>query len=113
MYTNIVTVLAALMAGVSGMALVTGQAFVTDNLASYGVPERWWPALGGCKITGAAGLLVGLWHPVGGIIAACGLVLYFTGAVIAVARARFFGHVAYPVIYMLPAAAAGFLLAAG
>ncbi|GAA0219085.1 hypothetical protein GCM10010492_16240 [Saccharothrix mutabilis subsp. mutabilis] len=37
--------------------------------------------------------------------AAVGLVLYFTGAVVAVLRAKLYGHVAFPLIYMASAVA--------
>jgi hypothetical protein len=52
------------------------------------------------KAAGAAGLLIGLFVPVIGVMAGIGLVLYFAGAVITVVRARWFSHVPYPLLYM-------------
>src|SRR5487761_1440965 len=49
-----------------------------------------------------AGLLVGLAVPVIGSIAGIGLVLYFTGAVMTVVRARWYSHIPYPLVYVAP-----------
>jgi hypothetical protein len=71
-------------------------------LIGYGVPRSWWFWLGTAKAAGAAGLLVGLVVPVIGVIAAICLVLYFIGAEITVARARWYGHLPVPLLYMAP-----------
>lgn len=42
---------------------------------------------------------------VGASMAAIGLILYFTGAVITVARARWYSHLAFPLIYAAPVVA--------
>jgi hypothetical protein len=42
-----------------------------------------------------------------------GLALYFVGAVVTVLRARAYGHVVYPLLYLTPVVAAGVLIAAG
>ncbi|WP_240505109.1 DoxX family protein [Nocardia mangyaensis] len=52
------------------------------------------------------GLLVGLLVPPIGIAAAIGLILYFTGAVVTVLRARSYKTVAFPVQYLAPVAVA-------
>ncbi|MFD3532858.1 DoxX family protein [Streptomyces sp. NPDC058664] len=101
----VVTVVAALMAGFSGASVFARAAFVVGPLAAYGVPRAWWNWLGAAKVAGAVGLLVGFFVPVIGTLAAAGLVLYFTGAVITVLRARSYGHVAFPLVYMAPAVA--------
>ena len=108
---TIVTVIAALWVGFSAFSVLTHQSWVVDNLADYGVPRRAWPWLGTAKLLGAVGLLVGIWVPAIGIAAAVALVLYFTGAVVTVLRARAYSHVAYPLLYLAPAAAAGVLIA--
>ncbi|THV40766.1 DoxX family protein [Glycomyces buryatensis] len=102
----IVTVFAALWIGFSAYSVLSKAAWVTDPLASYGVPQSWWLWLGLAKATGALGLLVGLFVPPIGIAAAIALILYFTGAVITVLRARSYSTVVYPVLYLVPAAAA-------
>ncbi|SEG89126.1 DoxX-like family protein [Nonomuraea solani] len=102
----IVTVLAAAWVAFSAYAILTRAAWVVEPLTSYGVPSSWWPWLGAAKAAGAAGLLAGLLVPVIGILAGIGLVLYFTGAVITVLRARSYATVAYPMLYLVPVIAA-------
>ncbi|MFF9339091.1 MULTISPECIES: DoxX family protein [unclassified Streptomyces] len=102
----VVTLLAAFMAGFSGAAVLLRAKFVVEPLAAYGVPRTWWNRLGLVKLAGALGLLVGFWVPVIGATAAAGVVLYFAGAVITVVRAKAYGHVAFPLMYLAPAAAA-------
>ncbi|GIG57752.1 membrane protein [Longispora fulva] len=99
----IVTLLGAAMAAFSGISIFRGAAFVVEPLATYGVPRSWWTWLATAKVAGGLGMVVGLFVPVIGIAAAIGLVLYFGGAVITVLRARSYGHVAFPLIYMAPA----------
>ncbi|MFJ8661304.1 DoxX family protein [Streptomyces sp. NPDC093795] len=101
----VVTAVAAFMAGFSGGAIFVRAAFVVEPLAQYGVPRTWWNWLGAAKVAGALGLLVGFFVPVIGTLAAVGLVLYFTGAFVTVLRARSYGHVAFPLVYMAPAVA--------
>ncbi|GAA3097129.1 hypothetical protein GCM10020254_48070 [Streptomyces goshikiensis] len=65
-------------------------------------PQGWWTRLGAAKAAGAAGLLLGLFVPVIGAVAAVALVLYFTGAVITVIRARSYAHIPFPLLYAAP-----------
>lgn len=108
---SIIVILAAAWVGFSAFSLLTRKAFVVDNLAAYGVPERWWPVLGTAKAVGAAGLLVGLAVPAVGVAASVGLVAYFAGAVITIVLARAYGHIPIPLLYLAPALAAGWLVA--
>ncbi|MGY1583716.1 DoxX family protein [Streptomyces sp. MN13] len=101
----VVTVLGALMAGFSAGAIHFRAAWVVKPLADYGVPRAWWPWLATAKAAGAVGLLAGLVVPWVGLLAAVGLVLYFTGAVITVVRARWFSHIPFPLVYAAPALA--------
>lgn len=98
----VVTVLGAAMAAFSAGSVFVHAKWVVEPLAEYGVPRSWWPWLGTVKAAGAAGLLVGLVWPVVGLAAAIGLVLYFTGAVTTVIRARWYSHVPFPLLYMAP-----------
>lgn len=98
----VVTVVAALMAAFSAASVFRHAKWVVEPLADYGVPRSWWPWLGTAKAAGAAGLLIGLFVPVVGVLAAIGLILYFTGAVITVVRARWYSHVPFPLMYMAP-----------
>ncbi|MGO2038294.1 MAG: DoxX family protein [Brevibacterium sp.] len=109
--TIIVVILAAAWIGFSAVSILMQRAFLVDYLVDYGVPKSWWPWLGVAKAVGAVGLLVGLAFPLIGVAASVGLVLYFIGALITVARARSCGHLPFPLMYLLPALAAGWLLA--
>jgi hypothetical protein len=99
---TVVTIAAALWVGFSAFSVFTRAKWVVEPLAAYGVPESWWTWLGVAKAAGAAGLLVGLFVPAVGVAATVGLVLYFTGAVITVLRARSFSHVPFPLLYLTP-----------
>ena len=101
----VVTVLGAVMAGFSAGSVFFRAPWVVQPLAEYGVPRSWWNLLGAGKAAGSGGLVVGLAVPAVGIAAGIGLVLYFTGAVITVLRARSTSHVPFPLVYMAPVAA--------
>lgn len=103
---TVVTAVAAFMAGFSGASVLARAKFVVEPLAAYGVPESMWKLLGVLKLAGAAGLVVGFFVPVIGTLAAIGLILYFAGAAVTVVRARAYGHVPFPLVYMAPAVAA-------
>jgi hypothetical protein len=79
--------------------------WILANMDEVGVPRPWLAPLGGLKGAGAAGLLLGLLgvRPLG-IAAAAGLVLFFTGALAAHARARVFHNIAFPGAYFALAA---------
>lgn len=78
--------------------------WILGNMTKYGVPHSWLYPLGAAKAAGALGLLAGLVVPALGIAAAAGLVLYFVGAVVTVARARWYSHLPFPTIFLLLAA---------
>lgn len=102
----IVTVLAAVWVGFSAYSLLTRATWVVEPLTEYGVPRSWWTVLGAAKAAGAIGLLVGLAVPLVGLAAAIALILYFLGAVVTIVRARSFSHIPYPLLYLVPVAAA-------
>jgi hypothetical protein len=102
----VVTILAAAWVGYSAAAVFLRAQWVVRALTDYGVPHSWWPWLGMAKAAGAAGLVVGLFVPVIGVMAGIGLVLYFTGAVVTVVRARFYSHIPYPLVFLAPVVAA-------
>jgi hypothetical protein len=99
---TVVTVLAALWVGFSAFSLLRRAEWVVKPLTDYGVPRSWWTWLGAAKAAGAVGLLVGLFAPVIGVLAGICLILYFTGAVITVLRARSYSTVVFPLLYMGP-----------
>lgn len=102
----VVTVLAAVWVGYSAVSLLRREKRIVQYMTDYGVPRSWWPWLGTAKAVGAAGLLAGLLVPVIGVLAGICLVLYFTGAVVTVSRARWYSHIPYPLMYMAPVACA-------
>ncbi|MFE0042372.1 DoxX family protein [Streptomyces albireticuli] len=102
----VVTVLAAVMSGFSAGSVFAGAPWVVEPMADYGVPRSWWTWLGAAKAAGAAGLLAGLFVPVVGVLAGVGLILYFTGAVVTILRARRYAHVPFPMLYAAPVVAA-------
>lgn len=107
----VATVLGAVMAGFSAGAVYFRAEWVVKSLAGYGVPRSWWPWLAAAKAAGAVGLLAGLAVPAIGIAAAIGLVLYFTGAIVTILRARSFSHVPIPLLHAAPALASLVLVA--
>ncbi|MEU6069362.1 MULTISPECIES: DoxX family protein [Streptomyces] len=98
----VVTVLAAVMAGFSGTVLLLRAQWIVKALEDYRVPRAWWTWLGLAKAAGAVGLLVGLFVPAVGVAAGAGLVLYFAGAAVTVARARWYSHIPFPLVYAAP-----------
>jgi DoxX-like protein len=98
----VVTILAAVMVAFSSASVFARAKYIVEPLTAYGVPRSWWPWLATAKAAGAVGLLVGLFVPVIAVIAGVCLVLYFIGAVITVARARWYGHLAAPLLYLAP-----------
>ena len=102
----VVTILGAAMVAFSAGSVFAHAKYVVEPLTGYGVPRSWWPWLGTAKAAGAAGLLVGLFVPVIGVIAGICLVLYFIGAVITVIRAHWYGHIPVPLMYLAPVAGA-------
>jgi hypothetical protein len=101
----IVTLFAAAFVGFSAVSVFTRAKWVVEPITEYGVPESWWLWLGTAKAAGAVGLVAGLFVAPIGVAAAIGLVLYFTGALVTVARARSYAHLAFPLIYVAPVVA--------
>jgi hypothetical protein len=102
----VVTVVAAALVGYSALALFFRASWVVQALNDYGVRPTWWPWLGIAKAAGAAGLVVGLFVPILGVMAEVALILYFAAAVVVVARAHWYSHLPYPLVYVAPVVAA-------
>jgi hypothetical protein len=100
----IVTVLAAGAMTYAATVDFVRPEWILVNMTRYGVPHERLFSLGALKAAGAAGLLVGIGVPLIGIAASVGLVLYFVGAIVTVVRARWYSHIPYPVLFLLPAA---------
>ena len=106
---TIVTVAAAVWIGFSAFATFSRASWVVDNFADYGVPNTSWVWLAAVKATGAIGLVVGLAIPAVGTAATIGIVVYFAGAVVIVIRARAYGHIPFPLMYLAPVVVAAAL----
>ncbi|MDH6582977.1 hypothetical protein M2161_002083 [Streptomyces sp. SAI-133] len=78
-----VTLVGAVFNGAAAVTYLIGHEYPKTQADMKGVPRKWVPVLGMLLAAGTAGLLAGLAVPVLGTLAACGLVLYFVGAVIA------------------------------
>jgi hypothetical protein len=89
----VVTVLAAAFNGLTAIANLTGHVYPKRQADMLRVPRSWVRPLGTLLAAGALGLLAGFAGPALGIAAAAGLVLYFTGALVAHLRVhdRHFG----------------------
>ncbi len=101
-----ITIIAAVAAGAAALVDIVAADWVRGNMRNYGVPDRALTPLGAIKFAGAIGLLTGLVFPPVGIAAAVGLMLYFIGAVITVARSRCYADLPYPMPFLALAVAA-------
>ncbi|KAF0846775.1 DoxX family protein [Nocardia caishijiensis] len=101
----VVTVLAALAALIAAGIDVFRADWVRENMRDYGLPTWSLTPLAVIKAVGGAGLLAGLAYRPLAVAAAAGLVLYFIGAEITVLATRCYSHIAYPLPYLLLAAA--------
>jgi DoxX-like protein len=109
----IVTVITIVANAAVAAADLSRAGFVMGNSAEVGVPPSWLPLLATLKAAGAAGLLVGMSGVVLdvavlrflGIAAAIGLILFFTGALVAHLRARVFYNLYFPGTFWLLAIA--------
>ena len=78
-----VTVLAAVLTGSAAVTYLIGHEYPKAQADRKGIPRAWVPVLGAILAAGSLGLLAGFAVPVVGTLAAAGLVLYFSGALIA------------------------------
>jgi hypothetical protein len=104
---TVVTILANAWAAGADLAQ---PKWLLANMDEVGVPRSWLVPLAVLKGAGAGGLLLGLLgaRPLG-IAAATGLVLFFTGALVAHVRARVFHNIAFPAAYFALAIASAAL----
>ena len=84
----ILAALLGLIATFSAAGKLSMRENVVEMLNHVGLNERQIRLLGTVEILGALGLLVGIWIPLLGQLAALGFVVYFAGAVISHIRVR-------------------------
>jgi DoxX-like family len=85
----IFSILIGLASTMSSMGKFTKMESTVATLKSVGVKDSQIPLLGALELAAALGLLVGIWVPILGQLAAVGLVIYFATAVVVHIRA---GH---------------------
>jgi hypothetical protein len=78
-----VTVLGVAFNGAAAVTYLIGHEYPKAQADMKGLPRRYVPVLGMLLAAGTVGLLAGIAVPLLGTLAACGLVLYFVGAIIA------------------------------
>lgn len=78
-----VTILAAFFSASAAVTYLIGHEYPKAQADMKRLPRSWVPRLGMCLAAGSLGLLAGFAVPLLGTLAATGLVLYFTGALIA------------------------------
>lgn len=79
----VTTILLAVMALFSGFGKLRKDPNIVKIIhETIGVPMKYFPLLAACEITGAVGLVLGIWRSPLGVAAGIGLLLYFLGAVV-------------------------------
>ena len=78
-----VTVVAAVFTGIAAVTYLIGHEYPKAQADLKRIPRSWVPVLGVLLATGSLGLVAGFAVPLVGTLAAAGLVLYFTGALVA------------------------------
>jgi len=74
---------------------------VMEMMAHVGVKPHQIPQLAAIEIAGALGLVIGIWIPVLGTLAAIGFILYFAGAVLGHVRKGDKGKDLMPAFFLL------------
>ena len=79
----VITILLAAMALFSAIGKLRNDPHIVKVIhETVGVPMRYFPVLSACEIAGATGLVLGIWWPFVGVLAAIGLIIYFLGAIV-------------------------------
>ncbi|SHM36508.1 DoxX family protein [Actinacidiphila paucisporea] len=78
-----VTVLGAVFNGAAAVTYLIGHEYPKTQADMKGLPRKYVPVLGSLLAAGTLGLVAGFRVPILGTLAACGLILYFIGAIIA------------------------------
>ena len=84
----ILTTLLGLVTAFSAVGKFTLNPKAAEMLRHLGLTDGRIRALGVVEVAGALGLLIGIWIPILGQLAALGFVLYFLGALIMHVRAK-------------------------
>jgi DoxX-like family len=101
----VVSILLAVLITFSAALKLTHKPKVVESYRTAGVSEAWLNGLAALLLAAAAGLVVGIWWPVAGFVAAAGLVVYFVLAVGFHIRANDTAHMITPAVLAGVAAA--------
>jgi uncharacterized membrane protein YphA (DoxX/SURF4 family) len=104
--TVIVTLILALVLAYTGYATLAGRRAVRQGIIAVGFPPSLVWLLGIAQLSGAIGIVAGLWWPPLAIAAAVGLVGYFLAAVGAHLRVGHPRQAARPAVILLGSIAA-------
>ena len=80
--------LLGLAATMSALGKLRRMPQVVETMHAVGVKDSQMPILAILEILGALGLVIGIWIPVLGVLAAAALTLYFAGAVVSHVRVK-------------------------
>lgn len=80
--------LLALASIASGFGKIARHRIPVEVLTRVGVPAARIPVLGALQVLGGLGVIVGIWLPVLGVVAALCLTLYYLGAIFAHLRIK-------------------------
>ncbi|MEV0764847.1 DoxX family protein [Nocardia sp. NPDC050435] len=105
----VTTVVAAALAAIAAGVDVVRAQWVRENMRRIDIPEWSIYPLAAIKAAGALGLLIGLAAPALALAAALALTVYFLLAIATLLRARAYSQLAYPVPFLLAAAASAAL----
>ncbi|MDI6103706.1 DoxX family protein [Actinoplanes sp. NEAU-A12] len=100
-----VTIVAAFFTASAAVFYLIGHEYPKSQADMKRIPRSWVPVLGLLLAAGSAGLLIGFAVPLIGTLAAAGLVLYFTGALIAHLRVGSRNLVGWAVFFVTVVAA--------
>ena len=100
-----VTILAAVFNGFAAVTSLIGHSYPKAQADLKRVPRSWLPWLGAALAAGSLGLVAGFAVPVVGTLAGAGLVLYFTGALVAHLRVGSRNLVGWAVFFVTAVAA--------
>jgi hypothetical protein len=82
----------ALIQCADGVLCIKPVSFIAQCFDDVCWPRRYWWVMAPLKFAAAAGLLLGIWIPILGVVTSVALVLYFLVAITMHVRARDFGR---------------------
>lgn len=94
----VVSSLLAAVVAFSAALKLTHRPAVVESYRAAGVPESWLNGLAALLLTGALGLIAGIFWPMAGLAAAGGLVIYFLLAIGFHIRANDTAHAVTPAV---------------